>query len=98
MPFRCSTRCRECQIGLSRTGDISATSFTSTSGIYAPSPRSRRSATRRPWRPDWIHIHRNKIERLWAKLKEWRAIATRYEKTACSFMGMFCLRAALHWI
>ena len=48
--------------------------------------------------PDWIHIHRNKIERLWAKLKKWRAIATRYEKTACSFMGVVCLKAALHWI
>src|SRR3982751_1122793 len=26
------------------------------------------------------------VERLWARLKEWRAIATRYEKTASSFM------------
>src|SRR3954470_20503652 len=31
------------------------------------------------------------IERLWARLKEWRAIATRYEKTASSFMGVLCL-------
>ncbi len=36
--------------------------------------------------PDWIYSNRHQVERLWARLKEWRAIATRYEKTACSFM------------
>ena len=36
--------------------------------------------------------------RLWARLKEWRAIATRYEKTASSFMGVLCLAAALDWL
>ena len=35
------------------------------------------------------------MERLWARLKEWRAIATRYEKTARSFMGVLCLAATL---
>ncbi len=30
--------------------------------------------------PDWIYVHRNQVERLWARLKEWRAVATRYEK------------------
>ncbi len=48
--------------------------------------------------PDWIYANRNVVERLWARLKEWRAIATRYEKTACSFMGVLCLAAALDWI
>jgi len=38
------------------------------------------------------------IENLWARLKEWRAIATRYEKTACSFMGVLCLAATLDWL
>jgi hypothetical protein len=38
------------------------------------------------------------VERLWARLKEWRAIATRYEKTASSFMGVLCLAATLDWI
>jgi transposase len=27
--------------------------------------------------PDWIYNNRNLVERLWARLKEWRAIATR---------------------
>jgi transposase len=48
--------------------------------------------------PSWIYNNRNAVERLWARLKEWRAIATRYEKTARSFMGVLCLAAALDWI
>ncbi len=48
--------------------------------------------------PDWIYNNRNVVERLWARLKEWRAIATRYKKTASSFMGVLCLAAALDWI
>ena len=34
--------------------------------------------------PAWIYNNRNRVERLWARLKEWRAVATRYEKTAAS--------------
>ena len=45
--------------------------------------------------PGWIYNDRNVVERLWARLKEWRAVATRYEKTAQSFMGILCLAAAL---
>ena len=48
--------------------------------------------------PDWIYVHRNRIERLWGRLKEWRAVATRYEKTACSFLGVLCLAAARDWL
>jgi transposase len=35
---------------------------------------------------------------LWARLKEWRAVATRYEKTARSFLGVLHLAAALDWL
>ena len=48
--------------------------------------------------PDWIYKDRNQVERLWARLKEWRAIATRYEKTAASFIGVLCLAAATDWL
>ena len=48
--------------------------------------------------PDWIYNNRNQVERLWARLKEWRAIATRHEKTASSFMGVLALAAALDWL
>jgi transposase len=45
-----------------------------------------------------IYNNRNRVERLWARLKEWRAVATRYEKTACSFLGVLSLAAALDWL
>ena len=48
--------------------------------------------------PDWIYRNRNRVERLWARFKEWRAVATRYEKTARSFMGVLCFAAAVDWI
>src|SRR5512134_122406 len=48
--------------------------------------------------PDWIYVNRNRVERLWARLKEWRAVATRYEKTASSFMGVLCLAATMDWL
>ena len=48
--------------------------------------------------PDFIYRHRNQIERLWGRLKEWRAVATRYEKTTRSFMGVLCLAATQDWL
>ena len=48
--------------------------------------------------PDWIYNNRNIVERLWARLKEWRAVATRYEKTAASFAGLLHLAAAVDWL
>ena len=48
--------------------------------------------------PAFIHRHRNRIERMWGRLKEWRAVATRYEKTARSFMGVLRLAATQDWL
>ena len=48
--------------------------------------------------PAWVYTNRNRVERLWGRLKEWRAVATRYEKTARSFMGVLCLAATLDWL
>jgi transposase len=48
--------------------------------------------------PDWIYTNRNRVERCWARLKEWRAVATRYEKTATSFLGLLQLVAAIDWL
>jgi transposase len=59
-------------------------------------PAKRNEAAQRC--PDYIYVHRNRIERLWGRLKEWRAVATRYEKTARSFMGVLCLAAAQDWL
>ena len=41
---------------------------------------------------------RHKVENLWARLKEWRAIATRYDKIAASFNGTLHLAAAFQWL
>jgi transposase len=48
--------------------------------------------------PEWVYNNRNRVERLWARLKEWRAVATRYEKTATSFLGVLCLAATCDWL
>jgi transposase len=47
-------------------------------------------------RPAYRRRHR--VENLWARLKEWRAIATRYDKTKASFLGAVHLAAALDWL
>ena len=41
---------------------------------------------------------RHKVENLWARLKEWRAVATRYEKTAASYLGDLHLATAVEWL
>jgi hypothetical protein len=63
-------------------------------GAQAPTPwpaQPGSTTTDRERRSRWV-------ERLWARLKEWRAVATRYEKTASSFMGILCLAATLDWL
>ena len=44
-------------------------------------------------RPDWTDVNRNRVECSWARLKAWRAVARRHEKTAGSFMGVSSLAA-----
>jgi transposase len=41
---------------------------------------------------------RHKVENLRARPKEWRAVATRYEKTAASYLGDLHLAAAFEWL
>ncbi|GAA4502469.1 hypothetical protein GCM10023158_30490 [Gluconacetobacter tumulicola] len=48
--------------------------------------------------PQWAYRNRHLVENLWARLKEWRAVATRYEKTATSFLAVLHLAAAADWI
>src|SRR5688572_6865702 len=47
--------------------------------------------------PGWIYVNRERVERLWGRLKEWRAVATRYEKTAGSYLGVLNLAAVFDW-
>ena len=42
---------------------------------------------------------RNLIERAFCRLKDWRAIATPYDKTARNFFAGLCLAVAVtHWL
>lgn len=41
---------------------------------------------------------RNAVERLFAWIKRYRRIATRYEKTAASYLGMLYLASILCWL
>ena len=45
-----------------------------------------------------LYRQRHPIENLFAKLKDWRRIATRYDKTAASFLGFLALAAAKLWM
>lgn len=46
----------------------------------------------------WAYRCRHLVENLWARLKEWRAVATRYEKTATSFLAVIHIAAVADWI
>jgi len=48
--------------------------------------------------PEWIYNNRHLVENLWARLKEWRAVATRYDKTARSVLGVLCIAATADWL
>jgi putative transposase len=42
---------------------------------------------------------RNLIERAFCRLKDWRGIATRYDKTARNFLaGLHLAVAVIHWL
>lgn len=45
-----------------------------------------------------IYRHRNRIERLFNRLKQFRRIATRYEKRAENYQGMLTLAFILLWL
>ncbi|WP_224777943.1 MULTISPECIES: IS5 family transposase [Gluconobacter] len=52
-----------------------------------------------PQKTDWRRYRdRNRIERMFNKLKQMRRIATRYDKTALSFMSFLNIAAARLWI
>ena len=46
----------------------------------------------------WIDGHRNRVERPGSRPKEWRAVATRHDKTARSFLAVLRLAATFDWI
>jgi transposase len=45
-----------------------------------------------------VYKERNLVERFFCLIKQFRRIATRYEKTVTSFAGMLCLAGAMVWL
>ena len=47
----------------------------------------------------WVaYAGRNRVERCVNRLKQFRRVATRYEKRACNYLAMVKLAAALIWL
>ena len=44
------------------------------------------------------YARRNSVERFWARMKEWRGVACRYDKTAACYRARVLLAAALDWL
>ena len=45
-----------------------------------------------------IHKRRNVVERCINRLKQWRGLATRYEKRAVNYRGMVVLASIVLWL
>jgi len=63
--------------------------------VVMPSNRARSQAI--PY-DKVVYKERNLVERFFCKIKHFRRIATRYEKTALSFMAMLSLVGAMIWL
>ncbi len=44
------------------------------------------------------YADRNKVERFFGRLKQYRRLATRYDKTISSFLAFWHIAAALDWL
>ena len=59
--------------------------------------RTRRSA-RRPGLDREAYRRRNVVERCVGKLKQWRSVATRYEKRVVNFRAMVIIASLMGWL
>ncbi len=66
-------------------------------GIVAVIPMRR---NRKEWRTVDRDFYRwrNLVERCFSKLKQWRRVATRYDKTALSFLGFIDIASVRVWL
>jgi transposase len=69
-----------------------------TKGIEPCIPSSRSRKIPYPY-DKALYRQRHKVENLFAKLKDWRRIATRYDRCAHTFFSAICIAAAvIFWI
>ena len=59
---------------------------------------NRCTAIKKAYCPKHIYRRRHKIENFFCRIKDWRRIATRYDKLARNFLAATTLVAVLHWI
>src|SRR5882724_9135389 len=59
---------------------------------------NRANATQKAYCPKHIYRRRHKIENYFCRIKDWRRIATRYDKLARNFLAAAALVGALYWI
>jgi transposase len=59
---------------------------------------SRSNATKKAYWPKRFYRRRHAIENYFCRIKDWRRIATRYDKLARSFLAATALVGALYWI
>jgi putative transposase len=60
-------------------------------------PPKRNRKTQRPYDSE-LYKERNRVERFFAKLKQFRRVATRYDKLLVNFMGFVKLAAIAIWL
>ena len=46
----------------------------------------------------WLYRRRNAIQRMFGRLKDFRRIATRYDRLASNFLAAVCLAATCYWL
>ena len=59
---------------------------------------SRDNAIKKAYCPKRIYRRRHKVENYFCRIKDWRRIATRYDKLARNFLAAAALVGALYWI
>jgi putative transposase len=59
---------------------------------------SRNNATRKAYCPKRFYRQRHKIENYFCRIKDWRRIATRYDKLARNFLATTLMIGTLYWI
>jgi transposase len=59
---------------------------------------SRSNAVKKARCPKRIYRQRHKIENFFCRIKDWRRLATRFDKLARNFLAATYLVAALYWV
>jgi len=59
---------------------------------------SRSNATKKAYCPKRFYRRRHKIENFFCRAKDWRRIATRYDKLARNFLAAALMIGTLYWI